>query len=222
MSSMEGLHFFDRTQDFTIAWKTLPHWAQAGTLCFITWRTADSLPREAQTRIATQRREMLVRLGLNPSANWRGELGKLPRDVANKARWQMLAAWDKQLDLGVGECLLTRPELSQIVEESILHFQADRYMVTDMVVMPNHAHVLVALRDADSLLSQPREWKRFSARLIQKALERSGEFWQAEQFDHLVRSLEQFEYLRRYIAENPTKAGLRAGQFRHFSADLRS
>jgi putative transposase len=43
---MDGLQFFDRKQDFTVAWKTLPHWAQAGTVCFLTCRTADSLPEQ--------------------------------------------------------------------------------------------------------------------------------------------------------------------------------
>ncbi len=222
MLVMDGLQFFDREQDFTVAWRTLPHWAQAGTVCFITWRTADSLPREAQVRIATERRQMLTRLGINSEEDWRVELGKLPKDAASKARWQMFTAWDRQLDLGVGECVLARPELARIVEESILHFDEDRYIVTDSVVMPNHVHVLVALRDADSLLAQPRAWKRFSSRLIQKALGRSGEFWQGEQFDHLVRSLAQFEYLRRYVAENARTARLRAGQYRHYSRELGS
>jgi hypothetical protein len=30
--------------------------------------------------------------------------------------------------------------------------------------------------------------------------------WQAESYDHIVRSLEQLHAYRRYIAENPTKA----------------
>jgi hypothetical protein len=42
-------------------------------------------------------------------------------------------------------------------------------------------------------------------------------FWQLEHFDHLVRSAEQFEHYRRYIAENPQKAKLTEGMYRHFS-----
>ena len=37
-----------------------------------------------------------------------------------------------------------------------------------------------------------------------------------ESFDHLVRSSEQFEYLQDYIAKNPVKAGLRAGEYIHW------
>ena len=37
------------------------------------------------------------------------------------------------------------------------------------------------------------------------------EMWQAETFDHIVRSEAQFEHFRRYIAGNPGKAGLKEG-----------
>ncbi len=44
-------------------------------------------------------------------------------------------------------------------------------------------------------------------------LGRSGELWQGEPFDHVVRSPEQFEYLQGYIDNNPLKAKLRDGEF---------
>jgi len=40
----EDITFFDRSQDDWVSERLLPHWAQAGAVCFITWRTADSLP----------------------------------------------------------------------------------------------------------------------------------------------------------------------------------
>jgi hypothetical protein len=45
---------------------------------------------------------------------------------------------------------------------------------------------------------------------------RSGRFWQEESFDHLVRSLDQFEAIQRYIAKNPVVAGLLDGQFLNY------
>ena len=93
-------------------------------------------------------------------------------------------------------------------------------MLTDFVVMPNHVHLLAAFPDEGSMLNQCTSWKRFTARPINAAIGRRGEFWQVEQFDHLVRSLQQFEHYRRYIADNPGKAGLAMGQFRWFSKNL--
>ena len=101
--------------------------------------------------------------------------------------------------------------------DSLLHFDGDRYDLTDFVVMPNHVHVLVAFPDESSMLAQCDSWKHFTTTQINRALGRKGRFWQQDGFDHLVRSVEQFEYLRRYIAENPRRANLQLGEFRHFS-----
>jgi putative transposase len=178
------------------------------------------LSTAAQQRIREERAHMLAHAGLNPQGDWQAELAKLKAVDAAKLRWKMFAAWDRQLDLGVGECVLARPDLSAIVADSLLNFDGHRYVMTDFVIMPNHVHVLAALADADLLLAQCESWKRYTARLIHKSLGRSGEFWQVEQFDHLVRSLEQFEYFRQYLRDNPKNAGLPDGSYRWYSKTL--
>ncbi|HUE70665.1 MAG TPA: hypothetical protein VMP01_07225 [Pirellulaceae bacterium] len=40
---------------------------------------------------------------------------------------------------------------------------------------------------------------------------------QVEDFDHLVRSEDQFLHYRQYIADNPRRADLRAGEFVHYT-----
>ena len=69
--------------------------------------------------------------------------------------------------------------------------------------MPNHVHVLAAFPTEEAMLEQCESWKRFTARQINRLLNRRGRFWQQDVFDHLVRSPEEFERLRAYIAENP-------------------
>ena len=63
------------------------------------------------------------------------------------------------------------------------------------------------------MLTQCEGWKHFQAVQINRAISSSGRFWQQDGFDHLVRSEEQFEHFRRYIADNPRKAGLSPGEF---------
>jgi type I restriction enzyme R subunit len=116
------------------------------------------------------------------------------------------------LDRGHGECVLKRPELAGVVARSLRHFDAQRYHLGDFVVMPNHVHVLVCLLGDTELESLCYSWKKFTAAEINRALGRKGRFWQEESFDHLVRSPEQFDHLRRYIADNPRKAGLSSGE----------
>jgi hypothetical protein len=52
-------------------------------------------------------------------------------------------------------------------------------------------------------------------------LTRSGTFWQRDSYDHIVRDIEQLEAFQAYIAKNPTKARLNAGEFLHSAAMYR-
>ncbi|WP_231741572.1 transposase [Stieleria varia] len=88
--------------------------------------------------------------------------------------------------------------------------------------MPNHTHLLVAFPNDQEMLRQCESWKRFSARRINALLEQTGRLWMQDGFDHLVRSLEQFEHFRNYIANNPTKANLQPGEWIHYQKDLGS
>ncbi len=64
--------------------------------------------------------------------------------------------------------------------------------------MPNHVHLLATLGPL----------KGFTANQAKKAVGlRDGSFWQAESYDHLVRSEEEFRRVQRYIEWNPVKAG---------------
>ena len=121
------------------------------------------------------------------------------------------------LDEGHGACVLKRPELAAVVAENLLHGDGAQYALSDFVVMPNHVHVLVQLAGEGQIKSRPKAWKHYTALRINQALGQSGRFWQVESFDHLVRSEEQFEHLRGYIARNPTAAGLKLGEYRCFA-----
>jgi type I restriction enzyme R subunit len=95
-------------------------------------------------------------------------------------------------------------------------------LLLDFIVMPNHVHILVSFPDEQAMLAQCEGWKHYTATQINRRLKQRGRFWQQDAFDHLVRTEKQFEYLRRYIAENPAKAGLRPGEYVHYSKDFRS
>ena len=128
--------------------------------------------------------------------------------------------WHEELDRGRGSCVLQRPELARIVGSSLLHFDGERYLMTDFIVMPNHVHLLAGFRSDDAMLEQCENWKHYMAVRINRKLERTGRFWQQDAFDHLVRSVDQFEYLRRYIANNPKAARLKEGQYLHYAKEL--
>lgn len=92
--------------------------------------------------------------------------------------------------------------------------------MADFVVMPNHVHILFGLLGDATLAKVCYSWKKYTANEVNRLLRRNGHFWQGESFDHIVRNGEQFEYLRNYIATNPTKAGLQPGEFVLYQAAL--
>jgi len=121
--------------------------------------------------------------------------------------------------MGHGACVLKRPETAQIVADSLMHFDRARYLMGDFVVMPNHVHLLVCLMGGTDLVDQCYSWKKFTATQINRVLGCRGEFWQNESFDHLVRSPEQFDLLRRYVARNPKEAKLREGDYLYYQRE---
>jgi type I restriction enzyme R subunit len=122
------------------------------------------------------------------------------------------------LDRGCGDCALKRNDLAEIIAESLRHFDGQRYHLGDFVVMPNHVHLIACLLGETDVEDQCYSWKKFTATRINKALGRRGRFWHEESFDHLVRSSEQFDHLRRYIAANPKAAGLGIGEYLYYKS----
>ncbi|MEZ6034633.1 MAG: hypothetical protein R3C17_16180 [Planctomycetaceae bacterium] len=238
--SIDDLRFFERDDDFTIVWKHLPHWTQAATLTFITWRLADSLPAAAIAEWQSERNAMLREFGIDPDSDWKLALKTLPPDRRGRVRWSLFSAWDRRLDEAAGSCLLKTPEFSQIVLDSLLHFEGERTVLTDAIMMPNHAHIIAAFRSQETMFDQCTSWKHYTATKIRRILrsrpptERqvysmpvapptgklAGQFWQTDQFDHLVRSEEQFVFLRDYIRKNPVRARLKEGDYLHYSRVL--
>ena len=73
--------------------------------------------------------------------------------------------------------------------------------------MPNHVHVI--LQPHSELLERiVKSWKSFSARTINQQVRRSGRLWARDYFDRAIRDLEHLRKARRYVRNNPVKAGL--------------
>ena len=208
------MRFFDPDGALHITQRRLPHWAQAGVLVFITWRTADSLPKKVVQAWLEERSQWLRIHGIDPSHDdWKEALQALRADLRSEFTDRFTSKWHANLDACLGECVLRSPEMAGVVADSLLHFDGAQYQLETFVIMPNHVHVLVSFTDSAAMLNQCNAWKRFTARAINSKLGRSGHFWQAEVFDHLVRSEAQFQWLLKYIEQNPANAGLKDGEY---------
>ena len=107
-----------------------------------------------------------------------------------------------------GPIWLEQAEVAQVVAQSLHHFDNRNYELLCYCLMPNHVHLLVMLPpEAPSLLRTLQRIKGYTALQANKLLGRTGTFWQAESYDHVVRPGE-LERIIGYILENPVKAGL--------------
>jgi len=200
---------FDPDAEFDIEYRNLPHWFQPGAATFVTMRTADSMPRDVIARWRTELVQWLEKHGFNWNPNHPlPEVESLPEKLQGNYRRQRDRLWNWHLDRCHGACILRRPELAGIVLKSLKHFNGDRYDLASAIVMPNHVHLIGQFYNPTTCRKQCTSWMQYTATRINRCIGGSGEFWQSEPFDHVIRSEEQFFYLRRYIAENGTSANL--------------
>jgi REP element-mobilizing transposase RayT len=136
---------------------------------------------------------------------WRTELQHLPSEEFDRERRKRIDAY---LDRGYGCCYLCEERLAKIVQEALLHFDGERYALHAWVVMPNHVHVLFTPKAGHEMSEIAHSWKSFTAHKCNKALQRSGEFWQHEPFDRFIRDDQHFANAVSYIENNPVNAGL--------------
>jgi putative transposase len=209
--------FFDRAAEVTVTHgRDLPHWSQAAVVTFITWRTWDSLPADVVTGWLDARDGWLRRHNIDPTGDVTEAVRRLEPAARVEFRELLSARWESSLDTAHGSCPFRDAANAVVVGHSLRHFDGVRYTLFDFVVMPNHVHLLVAFT-AVGMAAQCESWKHFTAVRLNQRLGRTGRFWHAESFDHLVRSEEDFMRYRQYIADNPKKAGLKAGEYLHYS-----
>jgi hypothetical protein len=173
----------------------LPHWRQWGRTYFITARLADSVPADVRDHWKRQRGLWFTQRGLAPDFS----PDDLPEEERNSFHREFTARFHELLDAGHGECILGRPELAVIVSELLISGHGVFYHLDSWVIMPNHLHALVEPMETQTLGEIVKRWKGGSARKINLAYGRRGSLWQAEAFDHIVRSEAQLEHFRRYI-----------------------
>jgi len=116
------------------------------------------------------------------------------------------------------ELLLQDQGVQEAVSSTWLTLPARFPAVTldEFMIMPNHMHGIIILRDAASgrgaASSAPtlgqvvRAFKSVSAIAANEALGRPCQpFWQRNYYEHVIRDEEELDAIRRYVRENPLK-----------------
>ncbi len=168
----------------------VPHLDDITKAQSITFRLADSLPQEKLRRLEQ-------------------ELDLLPEEKRNLERRRWIERW---LDAGMGCCALRHPAVAAVMQETLLHFDGERYRLIAWCIMPNHVHVLIEPKVPLGGIVQ--SWKSYTGRW---AMQRNAElglgvpgkvFWMREYWDRFIRNEKHLRQAIDYIHENPVKAGL--------------
>ena len=120
---------------------------------------------------------------------------------------------DLIMDRGHGSCVLRKPDIRAILEESFRNFDGIRYEMHSWVIMPNHVHILLSMKEGMKLEKVVATWKNYTATRINRVLGLQGQFWQKDYFDRMIRDWEHFSRVARYIRKNPVKAKIRQGEY---------
>ncbi len=157
----------------------LPHFDAPGAIQMITFRLHDAMP-------ASRRSE------------WE-HFFKLKDEREKQIKIEAY------LDVGHGECHLRNPQVADLVQNALFHFDGKRYRLLAWVIMPNHLHTLIEVWQ-EPLSKILQSWKSFTSKEANHFLNRTGTFWQPDYFDRYIRNEEHFQKAVHYIENNPVKA----------------
>jgi putative DNA methylase len=162
----------------------LPHFDQEGFTQFITFRLADSVPRHVLEK-------------------WKTEL---ENDEITNADFRRRIEYYLDQNYGAGH--LRNPEIANILQETLLKWDGERYRLISWVIMPNHGHVLLTPMPDVEVADIMHSIKSYTAHEANKILGRKGQFWAKEYFDRYIRDQRHFASTIAYIENNPVKARL--------------
>jgi len=105
--------------------------------------------------------------------------------------------------------VLNSPANAGIVVRAIRWLRTTgRVWLLSYVVMPDHVHMLFALRSAPDVSKLVGSWKGYASRVLRRASRLRRPIWQSGFYDHMIRDHEDLRARLRYIHENPVRKGL--------------
>jgi REP element-mobilizing transposase RayT len=179
----------------------LPHWTRDGAVYAVTFRLGDSLPKSVVNSWEFERLDIVKT----------AQQMNRPLTLAEEMRLDKLFSEkvESYLDAGTGECWMRRDDVAALVANALPYFEGTRYRLAAWCVMPNHVHTVVEPLPGYELPRIVHSWKSFTANRAHLLMGRTGQFWQPEPYDHLIRDEEDFGRQVEYVLSNPVRAGLR-------------
>lgn len=173
--------------------RNLPHFYRPDSTYSITFRVKNSIPLNS-----------LMRLNFV----YEGMRKKFKSDIKN-INHNYFIEYDNLLhECNLNKYLINKL-LANIVKNEIHKYDGQEYKLICYSVMPNHIHIIFhLLPNSKNIGKIMQNIKRISAFRINKILGKTGNFWQAESYDHIIRDEKELNKLIKYTLMNPVKAGI--------------
>lgn len=183
--------------------RRLPHYQPKDSILFVTFRLANSLPKNVVVQLLQEREQREINITCEKNREKKQIL------LQEEGR-RYFGHFDSYLDRVMTEIhWLANPVVAEVVKNSILFYDQKVYEVVAFCIMSNHVHLVLNMEKTNvPLHSILQRVKSYSARKANSLLEMKGIFWQRENYDHVVRNSEELKRIVRYVMENPLKAGL--------------
>ncbi|MEP6741214.1 MAG: hypothetical protein ABJB61_01855 [bacterium] len=207
-----------------------PHIHPPGATLFVTYRLAGSIPQSTVREYRAQKEWLnnevnrairIVKVDQGP------ELMKWLKRVERFRRIWFVRFEDILHRADCGPMWMKDERVAETIAEGLHLLDHKDYRLDSYSVMSNHVHTIFKPLISEQTMREAREddghlkiiseypglsrimhlLKGRSARKCNLILSRSGNFWEHESFDHVIRP-GKFERTMRYVLNNPVKAGL--------------
>lgn len=181
-----------------------PHYQQNEATYFVTTRLFGSLPREIIERLKDEHQRALRVIERE------GQAPDITRFATDQANRRYFGRFDDLLNsTTTGPQELKIPEVAQLVADALHHRQDELYELICFCIMPNHFHLVYRIKRKNFGVHRVMQsLKQFTAKRINRFLNRTGPFWQDENYDRIVRDGTELDRIITYVLNNPVKAGL--------------
>ena len=180
----------------------LPHFKLPEAAYFITYRLEGSMPSSKIQLLQEEfiAKELQLKVKSLSSKEFYEEKQNLQLEYFQNT--------DQYLDKNLNEPYwLRQASIAQLVEDSLHFLSQTKIDLYCYCIMPNHVHVVLNLKNNnDDLFKVLQQHKSYTATKANKILQREGQFWERESYDHIIRH-GKFDVIVAYVINNPVKAG---------------
>jgi len=188
--------------------RNLPHIIPDNAQFFVTFVLDGVLPIDIIKRFQTERDERINNAKKN-------------NENINDIQKIYFGKYDSLLDNSKSNInYLQNKDLAKIVVDKIMQLDNTMYQLICFCIMPNHVHLLINTFGYSSKKNNSATTKDYYLSEIMQTIKgstsrkcnlfqnKTGKFWQSENYDHYVRNDDELKRIINYIIQNPVKAKL--------------